>query len=284
MNREKEKVWLITGVSSGLGRAFVERTLAAGYRVCGTARKPDALRPFVEQYPDDFFPLELEVTDFASIKPKVDSVVEHFGRLDVVVNNAGYGLEGAIEELELDQIRRQMDVNFFGLVEVCRAALPWLRQNKGSTIFNISSIAGLRGSPAMGAYNASKFAVVGLSEAMSLELKDLGVRVCIVEPGPYKTDWAGRSLHHSKAIQNRDPNSPYRAINELIVSMIDGQSGKQPGDPYQIADVLISAAEHPAPPLHMIFGDEAIKMWETKYAKLASAAHVGLFPHSRRKI
>ncbi len=280
----KEKVWLVTGASSGLGKAFVERALEAGYRVCGTARKPADLQTFVERFPNTFFPLELEVTDFDSIKPKVDSVAERFGRLDVVVNNAGYGLEGTIEELELEQIKRQMDVNFLGLVEVCRASLPWLRQNPGSTIFNVASIAGLRGSPAMGAYNASKFAVVGVSEAMSLELKDLGVRVCIVEPGPYRSDWAGRSLHHSKAIATRDPQSPYRAVNEFIVSMIDANSGKQPGDPTQIADVLISAAEHPNPPLHMIFGDEAIKMWETKYAKLASAAHVGLFPHSRRKI
>ncbi len=280
----KEKVWLVTGASSGLGKAFVERALEAGYRVCGTARKPADLQTFVERFPNTFFPLELEVTDFDSIKPKVDSVAERFGRLDVVVNNAGYGLEGTIEELELEQIKRQMDVNFLGLVEVCRASLPWLRQNPGSTIFNVASIAGLRSSPAMGAYNASKFAVVGVSEAMSLELKDLGVRVCIVEPGPYRSDWAGRSLHHSKAIATRDPQSPYRAVNEFIVSMIDANSGKQPGDPTQIADVLISAAEHPNPPLHMIFGDEAIKMWETKYAKLASAAHVGLFPHSRRKI
>jgi NADP-dependent 3-hydroxy acid dehydrogenase YdfG len=148
----KEKVWLVTGASSGLGKAFVERTLEAGYRVCGTARNTEALRPFVERFPDAFFPLELEITDFDAIKPKVDSAAQRFGRLDVLVNNAGYGLEGTIEELELEQIKRQMDVNFLGLVEASRAALPWLRQNPGSTIFNVASIAGLRGSPAMGAY------------------------------------------------------------------------------------------------------------------------------------
>jgi NAD(P)-dependent dehydrogenase (short-subunit alcohol dehydrogenase family) len=282
------KVWLITGCSTGIGLVLAQEVLNSSpeAKVIATARNPEKLSGLLRpQAPEQLMLVRLDVNRKEDILQTVEAGIQRWGVIDVLVNNAGYGLEGALEELTEEEIRLQMETNFFGLVSLTQACLPYMRAQKSGYIVNIASVAGLRGFRGMSMYCASKFAVVGLSESLAQELAPYGIRVSVVEPGPYRTDWAGRSLQKSKAIREQDPESPYYDLNRLLESQISGNSGKQPGDPAQIAQILIQAAESPLPPpVHMLFGDEGIAYWKDKLQRLEQPEFWQEFPHTRRNL
>jgi len=281
--------WLITGCSTGIGRVIAQRALEAGETVVVTARSLDKLEDF-RAYPNARL-LQLDVNQPAQIEALKETLARLVPEgIDVLINNAGYGLTGAVEEVTMDQVRAQMETNFFGLVQVTQQVLPGMRTRRRGYIVNISSVAGLRGFRGVGIYNASKFAVTGLTEALAQEMAPFGVRVSVVAPGPYRTDWAGRSLHKSPAMATLTADSPYADLNQLVNTNFEKASGNQEGDPTQIADVLISAARQalepnqPAPPVHMLFGDEAIRYWQDKLQRYQEASFFDHFPHSRRAL
>lgn len=277
-------VWLVTGTSTGIGRVLTETLAQNGHRVVATARKPQQIADFAQNYPEFVCTVQQDVNSEADNKAAVQAALDRFGRIDVLVNNAGYGLMGTVEETEMPKVRHQMETNFFGLVHLTQQVLPHMRAQGSGFIFNVASIAGLRGFAGMGIYNASKFAVVGLSEALAQEVKQFGIQVGIVEPGPYRTDWAGRSLVSSEVIETKKA-TPYENVNEGIAGRLASISGKQPGDPKQIATVLISCVENGTTPLHLLFGDEGLESWEGKLERLQNdRAFMDHFPHSRTRI
>jgi NAD(P)-dependent dehydrogenase (short-subunit alcohol dehydrogenase family) len=278
------KVWLVTGTSTGIGRAIVERLGQQQQLVVATARTLANIADYPARLGNQVLCLAQDVNNAADNQRVVEQTLQTFGRIDVLVNNAGYGLEGATEELTMEQIRAQMETNVFGLIDMTKQVLPHMRQQQSGFIVNVASIAGLRGYNGLGIYNASKFAVVGFSEALRQEVRPFGIRVACVEPGPYKTDWAGRSIHRSQAMDTQNAQSPYSKLNETLLRAIDGMSGAQPGNPTQIADVLISAAYAPEVPLHMIFGDEAIQVWKDKLERYQDPTYMDYFPHSRNQL
>jgi NAD(P)-dependent dehydrogenase (short-subunit alcohol dehydrogenase family) len=281
--------WLITGCSTGIGRVIAQRALEAGETVVVTARSPDKLEDF-KAYPNARL-LQLDVDQPEQIEAlgaKLTALAPE--GIDVLINNAGYGLTGAVEEVTMEQVRAQMETNFFGLVHVTQQVLPGMRTRKRGYIVNVSSVAGLRGFRGVGIYNASKFAVTGLTEALAQEMAPFGVRVSVVAPGPYRTDWAGRSLHKSPAMTQGVADSPYADLNAAVNTNFEKANGKQEGDPTQIADVLLSAAKQaldstqPAPPVHMLFGDEAIRYWQDKLQRYQEPGFFDNFPHARRSL
>lgn len=278
---DQQKVWLITGCSRGIGQAIAQEAMRHGHLVAATARRLSDLDPLLKTNGQLCLPVQMDMDDQASIEAGLAAVIERFGRIDVLINNAGYGLQGVIEELDMQQVRAQMETNFFGLFALTQAVLPSMRAQKSGYIVNIASIAGLRGSPTFGAYNASKFAVVGLSEALAQEVAQFGIRVSIVEPGPYRTDWAGSSLKRAEAMQELAEDSPYQALNSSYKEMLDARAGKQPGNPRQIAQVLLHAAANEHPPLHMVFGDPAIEWWHQKMESFNNPAYMRHFPHDK---
>jgi NAD(P)-dependent dehydrogenase (short-subunit alcohol dehydrogenase family) len=247
-------VWLITGCSTGFGRELARAVLARGYRCVITARNPDSVRDLVAGREERALVLALDVTDPAQVAAAVRASEERFGRIDVLVNNAGIGYFGAIEESEDAEVRRMFEVNVFALARMTQAVLPGMRTRRGGHIVNISSIGGIRAFPAVGFYNATKFAVVGLSESLSLEVAPLGIKVTIVEPSGFRTDWAGRSANeapHEIADYAETAGANRRSIRNA--------SGKQPGDPVRAAAAIIAAVESPEPPLHLLLGKAALK-------------------------
>jgi NAD(P)-dependent dehydrogenase (short-subunit alcohol dehydrogenase family) len=248
-----ERVWLITGCSSGFGRELVRQLLGNGQHVVATARKPAALDEFAS-HPGAMV-AELDVTVPAQVSAVVGMAEARFGRVDVLVNNAGYGYLAAIEEGEEDEIRAMFETNVFGLVNMTKAVLPGMRSRRSGHIVNISSMGGLIGFPGIGYYNATKFAVEGLSEALAKEVEPLGIRVTIVEPGPFRTDWAGRSLKTPKV-----PITDYAGTAGARRDAIRGYSGNQPGDPVRGAAAMIEAVEAANPPLHLLLGKPAYDM------------------------
>ncbi len=275
----KKQVWFITGCSTGLGKAFAKKALEAGHNVVATARNINSL-DFLNPT-ENLLKLSLDVNQFSQIEEAIQKTLEKFGTLDVLVNNAGYGLEGAFEELSMVEIRKQMDTNFFGLVEITQKVLPIMRKQKNGYIFNISSIAGKRGIAGMSIYNASKFAVTGLSEALANELEPFGIKVVAVAPGPYRTDWAGRSLVKSESLKTLDKTSPYYELNHKIHTYMSEADGKQPGNPEQIASILLCASQKDKLPVHMIFGEPAIDVWNKKMEKYQSSDFIQFFPHEQ---
>ncbi len=278
---DQQQVWFITGCSRGIGQAIAHEAMRNGHFVAATARKLADLEPLLKTNAAMCLPVEMDVDNEASIQAGVAAVLEKYGRIDVLINNAGYGLQGTIEEVAMKQVRAQMETNFFGLFSVTQAVLPTMRNQKSGYIVNVASIAGLRGSPTFGAYNASKFAVVGLSEALAQEVAPFGIRVSIVEPGPYRTDWAGSSLKRSEAMGESEEGSPYQELNSNFKEMLDARAGKQPGNPRQIAQVLLLAAKEENPPLHMIFGDPAIEWWNQRMEDYQKTSFMQLFPHHK---
>ena len=247
-------VWLITGCSTGFGRELARAVLARGYRCVITARSPDSVRDLAAGREEQALVLALDVTDPAQVDAAVRGSEERFGRIDVLVNNAGIGYFGAIEESEDAEVRRMFEVNVFALARMTQAVLPGMRTRRGGHIVNISSIGGIRAFPAVGFYNATKFAVVGLSESLSLEVAPLGIKVTIVEPSGFRTDWAGRSANeapHEIADYAETAGANRRSIRNA--------SGKQPGDPVRAAAAIIAAVESPEPPLHLLLGQAALK-------------------------
>jgi NAD(P)-dependent dehydrogenase (short-subunit alcohol dehydrogenase family) len=255
----KDRVWFITGASTGIGRLLAEEVLKAGGKVVATARKLDTIADLEQQYPKAAKVLMLDVTDPGQIDSAVTQAFAQFGQIDVLVNNAGYGVAGAVEEVSEAEFLPMFETNFFGLVRVTRAFLPYLRKQRSGHILNLSSISGLIGNQGGGYYNASKFAVEGLSEALAAELAPLGIKVTIIEPGPFRTDFLGRSgIMAATRIADYDNtagnNRKYFAEND----------GKQKGDPLRAAHAMMQVVESPNPPLHLLLGVSALQRVRAK--------------------
>ncbi|WP_211251904.1 oxidoreductase [Desulfobacter vibrioformis] len=245
--------WLITGCSSGLGRAFALEILKNGDNVVVTSRNADDIHGIVENYPDTALGLSLNVTDKEQIANAVSQAEAKFGSIDVLINNAGYGYRAAVEEAEADEIRTLFNTNFFGTVHMIQAVLPGMRKRKFGTIMNVSSIAGRFAMPGSGYYAASKFAIEGMSDALRREVAPLGIRVVLIEPGAFRTDFAGRSLTGSKKeISDYDETAgPRRKKN-------DRTDGTQPGDPQKAAQTIIKVAKGSKIPFRLLLGTDAI--------------------------
>ena len=243
------KVWLITGASTGLGRVLAEHLLSVGARVVATARKVEQLKELDDQYPETAQTLGLDVTRQESVDEAVAAAVGRFGRIDVLVNNAGFGMVGAVEESAEGEYRPMFETNVFGLIRMTQAVLPQMRRQGAGHVVNLSSIGGLVATPGFGMYNATKFAVEGLSEALAQELKPLGIRVTIVEPGPFRTKFLGRPGTLA-ACRIADYDETAGRMREYFVE----QDGKQPGDPRKAAEAMVKAVEAEHPPLHLLLG------------------------------
>jgi NAD(P)-dependent dehydrogenase (short-subunit alcohol dehydrogenase family) len=253
------KTWFITGVSSGFGRAIAEAALAAGDTVVGTLRKDEERQAFDALTPGRSHGVLLDVTDDAAVQPVVDRIEAEVGPIDVLVNNAGYGHEGLVEESSLDDMRRQFDVNVFGAVAVAKAVLPYMRKRRAGRILNITSMGGLITLPGLAYYHASKFALEGLSESLGKEVKDFGVYVTAVEPGSFRTDWAGRSMVRApRAIAD------YDALMNPIRERREAYSGHQIGNPAKLGAALLKLVESDNPPAHLLLGSDALKLVEAK--------------------
>ena len=258
-----KKVWLITGCSTGFGRALAKEVLAKGYHAAVAARNTDDVKDIVEAYPDTALAVRLDVTVAAEIKAAVEIAVQHFGQIDVLVNNAGIGYFAAIEESEEEQVRRMFEINVFGLAKMTQAVLPVMRKQRSGHILNISSIGGLRSFPGVGFYNATKYAVDGFSEALSKETAPLGIKVTIIAPSGFRTDGAGRSAKDSE-IKIDD----YETTAAKNAGDIRGYSGNQPGDPVRAAKAMIAVTESPTPPLRLLLGAAALKGARAKLDEL----------------
>lgn len=273
--------WFITGASRGIGRAIAQIALQAGHRVVLTARRPTSVEELVRAFPNQALALPLDVTEETQVRYVVRQAVEAGFVPSVVVNNAGYGLVGALEELTSESILRQIQTNLLGVIWVCQATLPYLREQRRGFIFNISSIAGYFGFKGATLYNATKFAVTGLSEALAQEVAPWGIYVCSVAPGPYRTDWAGASLEKAPSLQKLDPSSPYYELHALMAERYAQMDGQQPGDPMHIGQVLLSCVQMGWAPKHLILGDEARQTWE-KYYLLREFPELQFVGHSER--
>lgn len=259
------KLFLITGVSTGFGRAFAQGALEAGHRVAGTLRRQEDVAPFEALAPGRATGLLLDVTDTAAIAPAVGRVEAEVGPVDVLVNNAGYGHEGVVEETGMADLRRQFEVNVFGPVAMIQAVLPYMRARRAGHIVNVTSMGGFITLPGLGIYHGSKFALEGISEALGKEVKDLGIRVTAVEPGSFRTDWAGRSMTRvARTIAD------YDAVFEPIRQARLGYSGKQPGSPAKAAQALLTLVEAEDPPAHLLLGSDALRLVRQKLDLLQS--------------
>ncbi len=264
MERQTTPVWLITGCSTGFGRELAKLVLDHGWNAVVTARRPDQLQDLVEGHEENALALALDVTDEAQVTAAVAAAQEKFGRIDVLVNNAGYGYLAAIEEGEDAEVRALFETNFFGLVNLSKAVLAGMRERKSGTIVNISSVGGLVSFPMTGYYHATKYAVEGMSESLAVEVAPLGIKVIIVEPGPFRTDWSGRSL------QKSDRTIPeYEDITSKVQQMYANNRGKQAGDPVRAAEAIIAAVMAEHPPLHLLLGKAALENAQKKLSALA---------------
>lgn len=259
------RVWFITGCSSGLGLALAEGALGNGDRVVATARQPGTLANLATRYPETCRALPLDVTDPAQVQQAITSAVSVFERIDVVVNNAGYGLTGAFEELSEEQITRNFDTNFFGALSVIRAALPSLRAQGAGHIINISAAAVIGNYPGFSIYGATKWALEGVSESLAAELKPLGIKVTLVQPGPFRTKFIGSSMEKGAA-----SIPDYAPTSGRFLRVLEGMAGKQLGDPSKAATAIISAVGSPEPPLRLVLGKYAHDKVRKKLSALAS--------------
>jgi len=248
----EEQVWFVTGCSSGFGRQIATQLLEMNYRTVVCSRELvdiDDLSKF-----ENVLLLRLDVTNRVEVEEAVRSAEQHFGRIDVLVNNAGIGYFGAVEESDEEEVRKMFDVNFFGLCRMIHVVLPGMRERGNGTIVNISSIAGLRSFPSLGYYSASKFAVEGLSEALWQEVEPLGIKVMLVEPSGFRTDWAGRSANETKK-----PIEDYANTAGQAMKTVRDSSGEQPGDPERAALAIITAVESPDMPHRLLLGNDAFE-------------------------
>ncbi|MDQ6787747.1 MAG: oxidoreductase [Acidobacteriota bacterium] len=250
----EKKVWFITGCSTGFGRELAKHLLENDYRVVVTARDVEKVRDLVEINEENAFAVALDVTDKAQVSEAVEQAEKHFGKIDVLVNNAGFGYFGAIEESDEREVRAMFEANFWGLAEMTRAVLPKMRERKNGFIVNISSIGGLVGFPGVGYYNATKFAVNGFSESLQKELQPLGIKVMIVEPSGFRTDWAGRSANEAT-----NAIADYAETAGANQAAIRGYSGNQPGDPVRAAKAIVAAVEAENAPINLLLGRAALK-------------------------
>jgi NAD(P)-dependent dehydrogenase (short-subunit alcohol dehydrogenase family) len=261
--QQNTPVWFITGCSTGFGRQLARLVLQRGYRAVVTARDPRTIQDLAGGHDGRALILKLDVTDAAQVADAVKTAKASFGRIDVLVNNAGYGYLAAIEESEEDEARAMFETNFFGLARMIHAVLPGMRRQRRGHVVNISSIGGFVGFPSVGYYNATKFAVEGLSEALAKEVEPLGIKVLIVEPGPFRTDWAGRSIKQTR--QEIDDYAETAGVNRR---RIRSYSGEQPGDPVRAAEAIIKAVEAPTPPLRLVLGRVAMEAARAKVDSL----------------
>jgi NAD(P)-dependent dehydrogenase (short-subunit alcohol dehydrogenase family) len=257
------KILLITGVSSGFGRALAQEALAVGHKVVGTVRSADAKREFEALSANAAFARVLDVTDFDAIDGVVAEIEANVGAVDVLVNNAGYGHEGVMEESPLSELRRQFDVNVFGAVAMMKAVLPYMRERRRGHILNITSMGGYITMPGITYYCGSKFALEGISEALGKEVEAFGVAVTAVAPGSFRTDWAGRSMM-------RTPRSiaDYDRVFDPVRKAREEKSGKQLGDPRKAASAMLAAIDAEHPPKHLLLGSDALGLVRGKLSAL----------------
>ena len=258
-------VWIVTGCSSGIGRAVAAVALERGHRVAVTARDAATVADLAAGAPGRALALPLDVTRPEQVAAVVAETERAFGRIDVLVNNAGYGYLAAIEEGEEDEVRALFDTNFFGLVAMTKAVLPGMRARGAGHVINVTSMTGLVGNPGAGYYAASKFAVEGLSEALRKELAPLGIRVTLIEPGAFRTEWSGRSLR-----QTRRTIEAYEAVARRR-AMIQGMDGKQVGDPRRAAEAILLVAGLEDPPLRLLLGRDVYDAFREKIAGLTAS-------------
>lgn len=254
---------LITGVSSGFGRALAQEALANGYRVIGTVRNAEAKAAFEQLHGQNALAIELDVTHFTAIDALIADIEDQQGPIDVLVNNAGYGHEGIMEESSLEEMRRQFDVNVFGAVAITKAVLPFMRQRRRGHILNITSMGGFITMPGISYYCGSKFALEGISETLSKELAPFNIHVTAVAPGSFRTDWAGRSM-----VRSARSISDYDALFDPIRQAREEKSGKQLGDPQKAARAMLAIIESDNPPAHLLLGSDALKLVQDKLAAM----------------
>lgn len=257
--QQSKRVWFITGSSTGFGRLLAEQVLAAGECVAATARSIAKVSDLEHQFPDRAKAIRLDVTDKKEVSAAVEQAISAFGHIDVLVNNAGYGLVAAQEEASEDEIRRQIETNVYGVIHVTQAILPHLRKQRSGHIINMSSVAGLVGTPGLGYYNLTKFALEGMSEALALEVGPLGIHVTAIEPGPFRTDFAGRSADYSpNEIEDYAPSAgKIRAIQHSV-------DGNQKGDPLRAVKAIQQAVDSKNPPQHLLLGAFALNKFRSK--------------------
>ena len=258
------KTWFITGAGRGFGMEFAKNALERGDRVAATARNTSALEPLVAAHGDAILPLQLDVTDRDAVFAAVNKAAEHFGRLDVVVNNAGYGLFGAIEEITEQELRDQMEVNLFGVLHVVHAVLPILRAQGSGHIIQISTIGGLVAFPNLGGYHASKWALEGLSESLAQEVAGQGIKVTLVEPGGFNTDWSGNSAVH--ATRKPEYDGLRKASAEASAANPDSPMRKL-GDPVAAGKAILKIVDAENPPLRAFFGIAPTMVVPAMYAQ-----------------
>ncbi|ETZ21135.1 SDR family NAD(P)-dependent oxidoreductase [Pedobacter sp. V48] len=247
------KVWFITGSSRGLGRSLTEAVLNSGDKVAATARDITQLNDLVTRFADQILPIALDVTDYGQVYASVDGAAKHFGRIDVLVNNAGFGIIGAAEAYTDEQVRSQLETNLYAPIEITRAVLPYMRNQGEGRILQISSIGGRVGNAGLTMYQAAKFGLGGFTEALAKEVAPFGIYVTSVEPGGFRTDWAGASMTYANEIEG------YEMVNQRT-ALFKGGKFVPVGDPEKAAKVMVELASHPAPPVHLVLGSEAIGM------------------------
>ena len=261
--------WLVTGVSSGFGRELARVALARGDTVVGTVRQPAQADSFEQLAPGRAHAMLLDVARTSDVEPAVQQAIRRVGHLDVLVNNAGYGLFGAVEEVSEAEARQVMDTNFFGALAVIRAVLPHFRERRAGCIFNVASVAGAIGFPGCGLYSASKFALEGMTEALAMEVAPFGVRVTIIEPGGFRTNFSGGSMRIASRPMDAYAGTPAAGTRDNMANY----HGHEPGDPAKAAAAIIRALEAPEPPLRLALGADAVGMLrgvhERKLAQLA---------------
>ncbi|WP_091738074.1 oxidoreductase [Phenylobacterium immobile] len=253
------RIWIMTGASRGLGYAFAEAAAAAGDTVVATARNPESLKPLVEAYDERIVPMKLDVTDRANIAQVIDDTIARFGRIDILCNNAGYGLRGAVEEASEQQVRDQMETNFFGAFWMTQAVLPQMRAQTSGHILQVSSMGGQIAFPLLGVYHASKWALEGFSESLAGEVASFGVKVTIIEPGGFRTDWGGSSMVHADHMEAYSEH-PMRKVNP------NAPRRSPAGDPAKAAAALMQMLNSDQPaPLRLLMGVTALDMVQEAY-------------------
>jgi NAD(P)-dependent dehydrogenase (short-subunit alcohol dehydrogenase family) len=247
------KVVIVTGVSSGLGKAFATALLQAGFKVVGTVRKQETVEEFEQLQPGSAFARTLDVTDtLERLSSVVEEVERNIGPVYALINNAGYGHEGTLEESSMDELRQQFEVNVFGAVAMMKAVLPHMRSRREGRILNVTSMGGLMTMPGLSYYHGSKFALEGISSSLAKEVRSLGIYVTAVEPGMFRTDWAGRSM-----VRSERKITDYDGIFDPIREARKSRSGQQPGDPAKAGKAIVRLLTSTEPPLHLLLGSDA---------------------------
>ena len=245
------KIWFITGSSRGLGRSLTEAVLANGDQVAATARNPEQVKDLVERYPGQIYPIKLDVTQYEQVGKAVAGTIAQFGRIDVLVNNAGFGIVGAAEAFTEDQVRSQLETNLYAPIEITRAVLPYMRKQRSGHILQIGSVGGRVGNAGLTMYQAAKFGLGGFTEALAKEVAPLGIFVTSVEPGGFRTDWAGASMTFAPPVEG------YETTVDKRSDFLKSGNFIPVGDPDKAAKVMIDLVQHPAPPVHLVLGSEA---------------------------